>query len=129
MFRHAFTLLIIAFATSGCDRLTGVAEQKIYDAEAVGYACRVSLKTPEDCMKENETHSPSSVLMGWKSADKDITDRKLDPSMGANPVNLEQTVSASAPAATDTKPKDGESALKTAPDDGVTPEKKPAKAH
>jgi len=129
MFRHAVILLIIAFSTSGCDRLTGVAEQKIYDAEAVGYACRVSLKTPEDCMKENETHSPSSVLMGWKSADKDITDRKLDPSMGANPVSLEQTGSASAPAATDSKLKDGESSLKTAPDNSTAPEKKPAKAH
>ena len=129
MFRHAVPVLIIAFATSGCDRLTGVAEQKIYDAEAVGYACRVSLKTPEDCMKENETHSPSSVLMGWKSADKDITDKKLDPSMGANPVSVEQTESASAPAATDSKLKDGEGAIKTAPDHSTASEKKPAKAH
>lgn len=127
--RHAFTLLIIVLATSGCDRITGVAEQKIYDAEAVGYACRVSLKTPEDCMKENEAHSPSSVLMGWKSADKDITDRKLDPSMGANSVSVEQAVSASAPAATDIKPKGDESALKTAPDHSAESEKKPAKAH
>ncbi|MDP1594054.1 MAG: hypothetical protein Q8L80_07410 [Gallionella sp.] len=127
--RHAFTLLLIVLATSGCDRITGVAEQKIYDAEAVGYACRVSLKTPEDCMKENEAHSPSSVLMGWKSADKDITDRKLDPSMGANPVSVEQAVSASAPAATDIKPKGDESALKTAPDHSAESEKKPAKAH
>ncbi len=129
MFRHAFTLLIIAFATSGCDRLTGVAEQKIFDAEAVGYACRVSLKTPEDCMKENEMHSPSSVLMGWKSADKDITDKKLDPSMSGNPAVIEQADSVSAPAATDTQPKDGESASATAPDHSTASDKKPAKAH
>lgn len=129
MFRHAFTLLIIAFATSGCDRLTGVAEQKTFDAEAVGYACRVSLKTPEDCMKENEMHSPSSVLTGWKSADKDIADKKLDPSMSGNPAVIEQADSASAPAATDTQPKDEESASATAPDHSTASEKKPAKAH
>jgi hypothetical protein len=129
MFRHAFTLLIIAFATSGCDRLTGVAEQKTFDAEAVGYACRVSLKTPEDCMKENEMHSPNSVLTGWKSADKDIADKKLDPSMKGHPAVIEQAESASAPAATDTEPKDKESASTTAPDHSTASEKKPAKAH
>ena len=34
-------------------------------------------------MKDNETQSPSSVLAGWKAADEDIHDGKLDPSMGA----------------------------------------------
>lgn len=72
-----FALLVL----SGCDKLTGAADQKIADAEAVGFACRVSGKTPEACMKENEAQSPSSVLDGWKSADEDIKEGKLDPSM------------------------------------------------
>ncbi|HEX5337788.1 MAG TPA: hypothetical protein VFW53_05070 [Gallionella sp.] len=75
-------LLIGALALVGCDRISGVEEQKMLDAEAIGYACRVSLKTPEDCMKENEAQSPTSVLGGWKSADKDIKEKKLDPTMG-----------------------------------------------
>ncbi len=72
-----FALLLLA----GCDKLTGAADQKIADAEAVGFACRVSGKTPEACMKENEAQSPSSVLDGWKSADEDIKEGKLDPTM------------------------------------------------
>ncbi|MEZ0238236.1 MAG: hypothetical protein ACAH06_09255, partial [Methylophilaceae bacterium] len=55
--------------------------QKIADAEAIGFACRVSQKTPEACMKENEAQSPSSILDGWKSADEDIKAGKLDPTM------------------------------------------------
>lgn len=81
MFRYA--LLLILLATTGCDRLTGAAQQKVSDAEAIGYACRVSFKKPEDCMKENDAQSPTSVLEGWKAADKDIQDKKLDPGMGA----------------------------------------------
>jgi hypothetical protein len=77
-----FVLLIIALMLTGCDRITGAANQKILDAEAIGYACRVSLKTPEDCMKENETQSPTSVLDGWKMANKDIDGQLIDPSMG-----------------------------------------------
>lgn len=42
------------------------------DGEAVGYACRVSNKLPEDCMKENNAYAPTSILNGWKTADKDI---------------------------------------------------------
>ncbi|MFZ3019808.1 MAG: hypothetical protein WA056_15280 [Gallionella sp.] len=78
----AYALLLAAFGLSGCDRLTGEADRKIYDAEAIGYACRVSLKVPEDCMKENDGHSPTSVLAGWKKANKDIEDNVIDPSMG-----------------------------------------------
>jgi len=63
---------------SGCDKLTGVADQKSADAEAIGYACRISQKQPEACMKENETFSPSLILDGWKSADKDILDKVID---------------------------------------------------
>ena len=33
-------------------------------------------------MKENEAQSPTSVLFGWKEADKDIKEKNIDPSMG-----------------------------------------------
>lgn len=72
-----FVLLITGLALAGCDRLTGAAQQKILDAEAIGYACRVSQKVPEDCMKENETQSPSSILDGWKAADQDIQQQNI----------------------------------------------------
>jgi hypothetical protein len=75
-------LLLSTFSLVACDRITGAATQKILDAEAIGYACRVSLKAPEDCMKENEAQSPTSVLEGWKAADKDIRDKAIDPTMG-----------------------------------------------
>ena len=75
------SLLLAVLLLAGCDKLTGAADQKIADAEAIGFACRVSGKTPEACMKENEAQSPSSVLDGWKSADEDIKSGKLDPSM------------------------------------------------
>jgi hypothetical protein len=78
-------LLLTALALVGCDRITGAGQQKIFDAEAIGYACRVSLKAPEDCMKENETHSPTSLLAGWKAANKDIDGQLIDPSMGKQP--------------------------------------------
>lgn len=76
--------LIAAFSLAGCDRITGAADQKILDAESVGYACRVSLKAPEDCIKENDIHSPTYLLNGWKAADRDISEKVLDPSMGAS---------------------------------------------
>jgi len=79
------TLLIAILALAGCSKLTGGVDQKVLDAEAIGYACRVSQKVPEDCMKENEAHSPTSILHGWKSADKDIEERVIDPSMGKKP--------------------------------------------
>lgn len=78
---RVFVLLLGALALAGCDKLTGVADQKIADAEAVGFACRVAQKQPEACMKENEALSPSSLLDGWKSADEDIKAGKLDPGM------------------------------------------------
>ena len=80
------TLLLLgalALALTGCDKITGASDQKISDAEAIGYACRVSQKSPEDCMKENETQSPTSVLEGWRSADDDIKSGKLDPKMSS----------------------------------------------
>lgn len=78
---RAALFLIALTLLAGCDKLTGAADQKIADAEAIGFACRVSQKTPEACMKENEAQSPSSILDGWKSADEDIKAGKLDPHM------------------------------------------------
>lgn len=48
------------------------------DGESVGYACRVSSKLPEDCMKENPAYTPTSVLTGWKAAEADLTGKKPD---------------------------------------------------
>ena len=87
--RHA--LLLCALAVTGCDRITGAAEQKTLDAEAIGYACRASSKAPADCISENETHSPTSLLTGWKAADADIISKVLDPSMGTNPAMAAHT--------------------------------------
>jgi hypothetical protein len=92
-------LLLSCLALVACDRITGEATQKILDAEAIGYACRVSLKAPEDCMKENEAQSPSSVLDGWKQADKDISKKTLDPLMGKGKTADEHSDVASSEAA------------------------------
>jgi hypothetical protein len=73
--------LLMALPLAACDKITGAADQKIADAEAIGFACRVAQKQPEACMKENEAQSPSSILEGWKSADEDIKGGKLDPTM------------------------------------------------
>ncbi|MDX8378936.1 MAG: hypothetical protein R8K48_02660 [Gallionella sp.] len=98
MFRYVFLLLVIVFVSTGCDRITGVAEQKMQDAEAIGYSCRVSLKKPGDCISDNEKQSPSSILVGWKKANQDIDDNKLDPNMGVKTVAEIQAAAALAAA-------------------------------
>lgn len=103
-FARPSILLIAALALVGCDRITGAGQQKTLDAEAIGYACRISLKTPEDCMKENEAQSPTSVLLGWKEADKDIKEKTIDPSMGKLPPALPAPQSAVPATATESKP-------------------------
>ena len=76
-------LLLCLLMMTGCDKvkaLTGGSTgptPKELDAQAIGYACRVSRKPPESCMKENETFSPTHILNGWKNADKDIKDRVI----------------------------------------------------
>jgi len=99
-----FALPIAVLALVGCDRITGADQQKTLNAEAIGYACRISLKTPEDCMKENETYSPTSVLYGWKEADKDIQAKAIDPSMGKNQPAPQPQQSVPPAAATEIKP-------------------------
>ncbi|MFA6920984.1 MAG: hypothetical protein WC216_04020 [Gallionella sp.] len=127
-FHRAGFLLLIALATTGCDRITGVAEQKTSDAEAIGYACRVSLKKPEECMKENEAQSPNAVLTGWKEADKDISENTLDPSMGQDKIVAAVTVAASAPEAANPPNKgEGKTSGKAA-EQAKTSEKKPTKS-
>lgn len=125
--RHA--LILIAIATTGCDKITGAADQKTSDAEAIGYACRVSLKKPEDCMKENEAQSTSSILAGWKAADKDIQDRTLDPSMGTDPATAVHPASAPADAQDAKSAKKGEEPAPETKADPAESEKKPAKSH
>lgn len=107
--------VLFALALAGCDKLTGAAEQKIADAEAIGYACRVSQKTPEACMKENEAQSPSAVLEGWKSADKDIKEKTIDVG-SATPVEAAANPPADAekPAEGEAKPADAKEAKKEA---------------
>lgn len=90
------------------------------DGEAVGYACRLSDKLPEDCMKENSTYTPASILDGWKRADKDKKEA-LQP--GPNPPE------GGAPAEGEAKPEDeakpeGE---QTAPENAAPAAEQPAK--
>ena len=118
---HAVSLLAV-LALAGCDRITGAADQKILDAQAIGYACRVSLKVPEDCMKENETQSPTYVLNGWKEADKDINERVIDPSMGKRAAATAALAAPAAPAARN-EPVAAKSTARTnaAPSAGTSP--------
>jgi len=77
----------------------------VADAEAVGFACRVSAKTPEDCMKENEARSPADILDGWKRADEDINSGKLDPTMRKGVAGTEAAQAAPEEAPAKTPPK------------------------
>ena len=113
-----FVLPIAALALAGCDRITGADQQKTLDAEAIGFACRISLKTPEDCMKENDTQSPTSLLTGWKEADKEIKEKTIDPNMGKAVPDIPQSapVAAEAEGKTDAatgKPDQGAADQKT----------------
>ena len=114
------SLLLVVLLLAGCDKLTGAGDQKIADAEAIGFACRVSGKTPEACMKENEAQSPSSVLDGWKAADEDIKAGKLDPSM-SNAATPKKEGEAD-------KPAEGEDKAADAKPDAKKDEKKDDKA-
>lgn len=127
-------LSIAILALVGCDRITGADQQKAYDAEAIGYACRISLKTPQDCMQENETHSPTSILYGWKEADKDVQSNIIDPSMGKNPPAPQTQQSAPPAATTEGKaaegtatPKNGKPAAAAAKPDQGAAEAKPVR--
>jgi ribosome modulation factor len=71
-----FAWVVPALLLAGCDlELPG---QKAKDAAAMGYACRVSKKSPELCMRENPIYNPTAILEGWRDADKDVKDKKVD---------------------------------------------------
>lgn len=125
---RAFALLLCALALTGCDKITGAADQKIADAEAVGFACRVAQKQPENCMKENEAQPPASLLDGWKSADEDIKAGKLDPGMSNAASEKKEGDHA---AEGEPKPADGEKPAEEAPKEGEKPadDKKDAGTH
>jgi len=84
MSSRVILMVLCILSLTGCDKvksligMPAVADPKELDAQAIGYACRVSKKPPEVCMKENETHSPSQILFGWKNADKDIKARVIE---------------------------------------------------
>jgi hypothetical protein len=90
-------MVLCLLALSGCDKVNAlmgkpVAEPKDLDAQAIGYACRVSKKPPEPCMKENEAHRPALILNGWKNADKELKLRVIE--IGPNGELLANPVSA-----------------------------------
>lgn len=126
-----FVPLLLLVLLAGCDKLTGAADQKIADAEAIGFACRVSGKAPEACMKENEAQSPSSILDGWKAADEDIRGGKLDPNM-SNVASVTPEGEADKPGEGEEKPADDkkdEKATEHPKDDKAEPAKEdPSKA-
>ncbi len=105
-----FVLPIAVLMLVGCDRITGAGQQKALDAEAIGYSCRISLKAPEDCIKENDTLSPTSILFGWKEADRDIREKAIDPTMGRQQPSPQALQSVPPATATENKPVAGKAA-------------------
>ena len=81
----------------GCDKLSGEADRKVADGEAVGFACRVSGMTPGACMSENDGYSPSNILDGWRFADEDIKAGKIDPTMRNSPAVKMQEMESKTP--------------------------------
>ena len=75
-------------------------------------------------MKENEAQSPTSVLFGWKEADKDIKEKAIDPSMGKAVPQSPQSVAPAA--ATESKPV-AEKAAENATAKGEKPAAAPVK--
>lgn len=84
MSRGAVSLLLLAAALplAGCDLLSG--GDKAKDGESIGFACRLSDKLPEDCMKENNTYTPTSILTGWKRADSEKKEAAHGPEKPAD---------------------------------------------
>lgn len=75
--------LLPALLLAGCE--FEIPGQKAKDAAAMGYACRISLKSPELCMRENPNFSQTAILEGWRDADKDVKDKKVDTNFAAPP--------------------------------------------
>ncbi len=70
---------LLALSLSGClDKLTGAANR---DAEAMGFACRISQKLPEQCIKDYPNYAPTSILAGWKAGDAEMKDKNYGGAM------------------------------------------------
>lgn len=68
--------VVPALLLAGCN--FEIPGQKAKDAAAMGYACRISKKSPEQCMRENPTFSQVAILDGWREGDLDVKDKKVD---------------------------------------------------
>jgi len=75
--------VVPALLLAGCE--FEIPGQKAKDAAAMGYACRVSKKSPELCMRENPIFSQTAILEGWREADQDVKDKKIDTNFAAPP--------------------------------------------
>ena len=76
MKKLAWVLVVLAaLLLAGCNfEMPG---QKAKDASAMGFACRISKKSPEQCMRENPTFSQTAILEGWREGDQDVKDKKV----------------------------------------------------
>lgn len=119
MLPRAGLVLVLATALllGGCEMLSG--NDKAKDGESIGYACRLSSKLPEDCMKENDGYTPTSVLEGWKRADKEVKEGKVGPP--AKPPAQSQSAS-EAKAETSEAPAEPPGAEKLVPETKPVPE-------
>ena len=80
---RALFWVLPALLLAGCG--IEIPGQKAKDAAAMGYACRVSKKSPELCMRENPAFSQNAVLDGWREADSDVKERKVDTDFTSPP--------------------------------------------
>ena len=72
-------IICSVFLLGGClDQFTNKKDPAIRDAEAIGFACRLSDKSPETCMKEYNSMSPAAILDGWKAADVEVKEHKAE---------------------------------------------------
>lgn len=77
-------------------------------------------------MKENDTQSTTSVLVGWKAADKDIQEKTLDPSMGQDKIAAARAAAAASAAAA--APTSDKGDVKS-PEHAKSSDNKPTKSH
>ena len=78
---RVLVLLLAALLLNGCDKLAGLIDSKVADAQAIGAACRLAQKQPSVCMAENPRQPPAHILSGWKKTDEDIKNGIVDPTM------------------------------------------------
>lgn len=93
----ALAWMVPALLLAGCN--FEIPGQKAKDAAAMGFACRVSKKSPEQCMRENPAFSQVAILDGWREADQEVKDKKVDTDFPPPPPVVIKPV----PAATEKK--------------------------